>query len=110
MNITKRMDGLTAIIGLDGKLDYESFQTAHDTIIPDIREGGKVVLDMSNCHYVASSGMRALVIFAKQSALVGCQTVLAGVQPQVWDIISLTGFEDVLESYPDAAAALAAMK
>ena len=110
MNITKRMDGLVKIIEFDGSLDYESSQTVHDTVVPEIQDSGKVVLDMSHCVYVASSGMRALVVFAKQSALVGCRTVLAGVQPQVWDVISLTGFEDVLESYPDTAAAVLAMK
>ena len=110
MNITKRTDDSVNIIEFDGKLDYESSQTAHEIVVPDIKDGGKVVLDMSRCFYIASSGMRVLVVVAKQAALVGCRTVLAGVQPQVWDVISLTGFEDVLESFPDADAAVSALK
>jgi len=54
--------------------------------------------------------LRVLLITAKQSAATGCKTVIAGVQEMVWDVITSTGFEDVLEAFPSVDDALGALK
>jgi anti-anti-sigma factor len=109
MEINKKKNGSVDIFEISGKLDVTGSQQAQDTIIPDIPKGGKLVIDMEKCDYVASSGLRVLLITAKQSALAGCKTVLCNVQPLVWDVIVMTGFEDVLESYPSQSDAIAAL-
>jgi anti-sigma B factor antagonist len=95
------------IVKLTGKLDTAGAQTAQDALMPNVSSGGKLIVDMTDCEYVASSGLRVLLITAKQAALVGCTAVLCGVQPLVWDVIVMTGFEDVLETFPTQADALA---
>ena len=102
--------GSIDIFELSGKIDVNGSQQAQEAIIPAIPKDGKLVIDMANVDYVASSGLRILLILAKQSQVLSCKTVIAGVQPLVWDVIVMTGFEDVLESYPSQADALVALK
>jgi anti-anti-sigma factor len=109
VNITKKQINSIEVFELDGRLDVTGSQIAQENIISAIFQNGKIIIDMSNCNYVASSGLRILLIIAKQSAMVNCKTVLAGIKPMVWDVIVMTGFEDVLESYPTQEAAVTAL-
>lgn len=108
MEVTKKQIDSVDIFELNGRMDVVGSQKIQEVIIPAIPEGGRVILDMSCCSYVASSGLRMLLIIAKQSALQGCKTVLANVDQMVWDVIVMTGFEDVLEAYPTQEDALLA--
>jgi anti-sigma B factor antagonist len=98
------------IVRLAGKMDTVGARTAQDALVPNISAGQKLIIDMTDCEYVASSGLRVLLIAAKQAAQVGCRAVLCGVQPLVWDVIVMTGFEDVLERFPTQADAIAGLK
>jgi len=109
MDITKRQIGTVCVFGLSGKLDVLGSKQTQERIVPDLTKGGKIVVDMSPCDYVASSGLRVLLIIAKQSAMAECRTVLAGVKPMVWDVIVSTGFEDVLAAYPSVEEAVGAL-
>ena len=103
---TLTQDGIVIFV-LQGRLDANGAQKAQEAIIPHIPRNGRMALDMSECGYVASSGLRILMIAAKQSAATQCRTVLCGLQPLVYDVIQMTGFENVLEVLPTRAAALA---
>lgn len=98
------------VVKLSGKLDTVGARSAQDALTPSIAAEQKLIIDMTDCGYVASSGLRVLLITAKQAALVGCRAVLCGVQPLVWDVIVMTGFEDVLETFPTQADAIAGMR
>ena len=110
MDLVKKKDGAIDIFEINGKLDVTGSGQAQETIVPIIPKDGKLVIDMANVDYVASSGLRILLILAKQSQVLNCKTVIAGIQPLVWDVIVMTGFEDVLESFPSQADALTALK
>ena len=107
MEITSLAHEGIHIFALKGRLDANGSEKAREAIIPHIPQGGRMALDMTECDYVASSGLRILMIAAKQSAAAGCKAVLCGLQPLVYDVIQMTGFENVLEVLPTRAAALA---
>ncbi|GAB2470631.1 STAS domain-containing protein [Xylanimonas ulmi] len=109
MNIDKTAVDGAAVVALAGRLDNAGSQVAREALITAIEPGGRLVIDMTACDYVASSGLRVLLIAAKQAAMAGCKAVLCGVQPAVWDVIVMTGFEDVLEAFGDRTQALAAL-
>ncbi len=109
MNIIKKQLDSINVFEICGRMDVTGSQKVHDVIVPAIPDGGKIIINMSRCDYVASSGLRILLVIAKQSAIQGCKTVLVGVQPMVWDVIMMTGFEDVLESYSTQEDALSAI-
>lgn len=97
------------VVTLAGRLDVVGSQKAQEILTPVVSQGGKLIIDMTPCDYVASSGLRVLLITAKQAAVSGSRVVLCGVQPPVWDVIAMTGFEDVLEAFSTRSDALAAL-
>jgi anti-anti-sigma factor len=109
MEIIKTKRDTVDIFAVNGKLDVTGSQQANDEILPSIPACGKLIIDMSGCPYVASSGLRVLLLTAKQSSVAGCKTVLAGVNEMVWDVIVMTGFEDILEAYASVDEALTAL-
>jgi anti-sigma B factor antagonist len=110
VNIEESLAEDVRIVKLTGKMDAVGARVAQDALMPSISQGRKLIIDMTDCGYVASSGLRVLLITAKQAALVGCRAVLCGVQPLVWDVIVMTGFEDVLETFPTQADAIAELR
>jgi anti-anti-sigma factor len=110
MEIKQKTENGVTIVEINGRMDSVGSQGAQDAILSAIKTDGKLVLDMSGCDYVASSGLRVLIIAAKQSAKVNCRTVLCGVQPLIRDIIVMTGFENVLTSFPGRADAVKALE
>ena len=110
MDIKESLVEGARVVKLSGKLDTAGSRTAQDALVPGISPGGKLIIDMTDCGYVASSGLRVLLITAKQAALAGCRAVLCGVQPLVWDVIVMTGFEGVLETFPPQADAVAGLR
>ena len=110
MDVTIKKEGSVDVIEINGQLDVSGSEKAQEAVLSAITKDGKLVIDMSRCDYVASSGLRSLLIIGKQSAQLNCETVLAGVQPLVWDVIVMTGFEDVLKAYSTQEDAVAALK
>lgn len=98
-----------AVVTLAGRLDVVGSQKAQEALTPVVSQGGRLIIDMAACDYVASSGLRVLLITAKQAAVSGSRVVLCGVRPAVWDVIAMTGFEDVLEAFGTRSEALAAL-
>lgn len=109
MDIDRSSIDDVVVMTLTGKLDVAGSQKAQETLLPAVTSGGKVIVDMTACDYVASSGLRVLLIVAKQAAVAGCRAVLCGVQPLVRDVIAMTGFDEVLEAFPTRLDALAAL-
>ena len=79
---------------------------AQEIIITAIPKEGKLIIDLADCDYVSSAGLRVLLIAADQSETANCKMLVTGIQPAIWEIIVMTGFENVLETYPSQADAL----
>ena len=109
MEITKKKNLTVDILEISGKFDRIGSQKAQEIIIPAIPKDGKLILDLADCDYVSSAGLRVLLIAANQSEMANCKMVVTGIQPAIWEIIVMTGFENVLETYPSQADALKAL-
>ena len=109
MDFNKKKNLSIDILEISGKLDAAGSEIAQEAIIQNITEGGKLIIDLAGCDYVSSAGLRVLLIAAKQSAMANCKMVVTGIQPGVWEIIFMTGFEEVLETYPTQADAIKAL-
>ena len=110
MEITQKKNLSVDILEVSGQFDRLGAQKAQEIIIPAIPKDGKLILDLANCDYVSSAGLRVLLIAANQSEMANCKMLVTGIQPAIWDIIVMTGFEDVLETYPSQADALKALE
>mgnify|MGYP000465144414 CR=1 FL=1 len=87
------------IIRLIGDLDGNSVTEVREEIISHIDDNSKLVIDMRECEYVSSAGLRLLLIIAKKVKAVGGKGVLAGLVDEVKDVMEITGFDHMLTSY-----------
>jgi len=112
MKIVQEVIDGVMVLQLVGRLDVLGSQVALDGMLNSLTpaaQGKKIVLDMSECDYVASSGLRTLLIAAKQAVRLGGKLVMAAPQPLVLDIITTAGFDEVIELYPALPDAIAAV-
>ena len=62
---------------------------------------------MSEVTYLASLGLRMLLTVAKALKLRGAKTVLLSPQPAVRQVLSLSGYDQVIPVYNDEGTAVA---
>lgn len=95
MNITKKLDGQTAVVGVEGRLDTSTapqLETFLDGLIP---AGQAITLDCLGLDYISSAGLR--VLLKTQKAMQGKASFkLAHVNENVMEVLEITGFADIL--------------
>ena len=77
---------------LGKELDSFNYQEVQDGILAILEKGCNAVLDMTDCTYVSSSGLRVLLYSKKVAASKGL-----GVSAEVKDIMDITGFDGFFE-------------
>lgn len=108
LTITKRqVDGLT-VTALDGRLDATSAGEALQAFSEDLAVDGTLVLDLTACDYISSMGLRTLLVIAKEATRCGGAVTMAGLRPEIVDIMEMTGFDGIIPIYPTVEAAVAA--
>ena len=81
------------------QLDSFNSQEVQDGIKAIMDKGSNVVIDMTACDYISSTGLRVLLISKKTAAAKGLQLYLVGVSNEVKDIMEVTGFHNFFESF-----------
>ena len=84
---------------LGKKLYSFNYQKEQEGILAILEKGHNVILDMTACQYVSSMGLRVLLYSKKIAASKGLNVYLVGVNDEVKDIMSITGFEDFFDSF-----------
>jgi len=74
------------------ELDSFNYQQVQDDILAILERGSSVVIDMTACHYISSTGLRVLLYSKKVAAMKGLKICLAGISDEVKDIMDVTGF------------------
>ena len=83
----------TEVYKLGEELDSFNYQEVQDGILAILEKGNNVLLDMTACNYVSSTGLRVLLYSKKVAASKGLKLSLKGVSAEVQDIMSVTGFD-----------------
>ena len=108
MNVTETADGVTHV-ALDGRFDIAGAQ-AVDGRFQEIAEKARIlVVDLSKVSFLASLGVRTLMVGARTIIRRGAFVAVAGAGEGVEKVLRLTGFDELVGLYPDAAAATAAL-
>ncbi len=107
---TSTKDGVT-IIKISGSLDGNSVNEAQEKILPMLSAGsGSLVLDLEDCGYVSSAGLRLLLMAAKQLASMNALLALSGISAEVKDVMEMTGFNNFFKMFDSVAAAVKAVR
>ena len=87
------------IYKLGAELNSYNYQEVQDGIMAILEKGNNVVLDMTGCKYVSSMGLRVLLYSKKVAMAKELQVYLVGVNSEVKDIMSVTGFDNFFDSF-----------
>jgi anti-sigma B factor antagonist/stage II sporulation protein AA (anti-sigma F factor antagonist) len=113
MDLAARRFGNTIVLSPAGRLDHaaaEGFQGALLGQMGTCKPGQDLlVLDFSGVSYIASIGLRALMIASKQAKAQGGILVIAALQPVVREIFEISRFTVVFTIFPSVRDALAAV-
>lgn len=93
----------TVVLALQGELDMASAGRLANAAT-DIAPGSQVVIDLKNLEFMDSSGLRTLMNLDLRARAEGWSIALAGPQPSVRRLLTLTGFEDripILDASPE---------
>lgn len=94
---------------LGKELDSFNYQQVQDAILAIQENGDNVVLDMTACNYVSSTGLRVLLYSKKVAASKGLKLYLVGISEEVLDIMNVTGFDSFFDAFSTVEECLSAI-
>jgi anti-sigma B factor antagonist len=98
-------DSYTEVTGT-GRLNMVAAPRLREVVAGAIAAGSnRIVLNLSGTEFMDSSGLGALIGCLKAARQAGGDLRIAGVQPQVKMVLSLTSMDRVLTAYPSAEEA-----
>ena len=107
MNVTET-NGVTHV-ALDGRFDIAGSQQV-DGRFQELADKAKIlIVDLSKVSFLASLGVRTLMLGARTMIRRGAYVAVAGADAGVEKVLRMTGFDELVGLYPDAAAAEAAL-
>ncbi len=100
--------GNISVLSIVGKVDSSTFQQLIDQANPLLAQGYKNwVIDLSQVDFVSSGGLVAFQTIAGKAAGMGGKVVFAGLSKNVARVFELSGFNTILNVFPDLASAKA---
>lgn len=86
-------------IKLTGNLDGISSNDVTNTILNEIENEGNIVIDMSDCHYVSSAGLRTLLTIGKSMKMKNGHMNIINLVEEVKEIMDMTGFGKIFKGF-----------
>jgi anti-sigma B factor antagonist len=109
LDVVNEANGITKLL-LSGSMDIEG-TLAIDAQISEISKAKeKVIVDLSNVDFLASLGIRTLVMSAKSISTKGGNMVLLNPQAGVEKVLKSSGIDTVIPIAPDLNAAIALLR
>jgi anti-anti-sigma factor len=109
LEIINHSDQIT-YLALRGRLDLAAVGQVDLKLTSHTVPNGKpLLLDMSEVTYLCSLGLRMLLTVGKALNRRGAKTVLLNPQPTVREILSVSGFDQLMPVFHDEAEALAVL-
>lgn len=96
MDIAMRKEGDKTVFTLTGRLDTATSPGLQAALLPETEASKRVELDFGGVEYVSSAGLRVLLMAEKQAKKSGCELILVQVNPEVMEVLEMTGFANIL--------------
>jgi anti-anti-sigma factor len=113
MDLMPRRFSETVVLSPHGRIDHvtaEGFKSALLGQLDACAPGrDPVVLDLGGVEYIASVGLRALMLAARQAKAQGSTLVVADLQPLVREVFEISRFTLLFSVFPSVRDALAAL-
>lgn len=97
------------IANISGRIDHasaEAFNVALAPLLQNCTGGAKpLVLDFSGVDYISSVGLRSLMLASRQAKAQKGAFAIAGMQPSVQEVFTISRFSLIMPCYTSVAAA-----
>ena len=80
-----------------GRIDSTSGPELEKALGSILEQSKFLIIDLSNCKYLSSAGIRILLLSAKKMIARGGNLFLAGVLPEVFQVLEMGGLHQVLQ-------------
>ncbi|MBR1628950.1 MAG: STAS domain-containing protein [Lachnospiraceae bacterium] len=97
MTITETKADGKIQLAVSGNVDTNTAPQLQSKILQSFQKAKDVVLDMADCPYVSSAGLRAFLLGHKTATSKGGSLTLVHVQKVVMDVFKTTRFDSVLK-------------
>jgi anti-anti-sigma factor len=102
-------EGVTCA-ALTGRLDIDGAAAVDESLRSLADARNKLVVDLSGVSFVASMGLRTLMLCARTLALRGGKMAISRPQPNVGRVLEVSGVDQILTITPSLEAAVAAIR
>ena len=109
MKVIDEADGVTRA-ALEGRLDIAGAQVVDARFQELAQTVRSLIVDLSNVTFIASLGVRTLMVGAKTMMRRGADMAVCGADENVSKVLRTTGFNEIAGLYPDFASAAAVLK
>ncbi len=98
------------LLHLTGRLDSLNSSHIESDFLSHIKNSsGPILINLHGLDYMASAGLRLILMAAKQAKAQNLDFALCGLQPHVHHVFEISGFFNIMTAYPDQEAALQAL-
>jgi anti-anti-sigma factor len=111
LEINEQREGDIVVLGPVGRLNNDTSPEFQTRLLGCVGSAAAAVLvDFSRVDYISSAGLRALMAASKQSKATGGRLAVAGLNPVVREIFTISRFSYVVNVFETLAEALRALR
>lgn len=88
-------------IELIGRLDGNSSNEVTDEVLEALDKNNNIVIDMSECPYVSSAGLRTLLTIGKKVKINKGHMNIINLSEEVKDVMEMTGFGGIFKEFEE---------
>lgn len=100
-------DPIRTVVRVEGELDLGTAPKLSDLLEGHAAAGKRVVLDLTACGFIDSSGLRALLSARSAADTAGGSFALVVADPNILRVFEVASLDQVLEIHPTVDSALA---
>lgn len=94
------------IFEISGRIDANNSKDLENFLIEKIENGStKIIADLKELEYISSAGLRVFLLVVKKIGKTGF-VYLSTLQPQVYQIFDISGFNNIFSIFETRQAAL----
>jgi len=113
MNVSARHFANAVVLHVTGRLDQDTCEGFRGDLAKHVetsaRDGGAIILDLSELEYVSSAGLRCFMLASRQAKAQHGRIFVAALQPMVAEIFQISHFNLVFQVFPSVGDAVAAV-
>lgn len=111
INLHSKIADNALILSLTGRLDSLTSSSIETELLNHIEQTSlPILINLQSLDYIASAGLRIILMAAKRAKSQEKNLTLCGLQPQIYHVFEISGFLKIMDIYSDQAQALQNLK